>query len=69
MAKPPYELHELGRGGFATVHRATSKFTGEEVALKQHRSDVSDARECLIREISVQREYLHQNVMPILDAS
>ncbi|MCI0343678.1 MAG: serine/threonine protein kinase, partial [Planctomycetales bacterium] len=66
-------LSELGRGGFATVHRARNLETGREVALKVLRSgDGGVSAEDLgrfRREIEAARALDHPGIVHVLDAS
>jgi len=60
----------LGRGGQAEVFRARDKQTGEYIALKRIISRYNtNAIARMRREITVQTEICHPNVMPILDSS
>jgi serine/threonine protein kinase len=66
----PYRrLRRVGRGGFADVFEAERRDqSGDRVALKVPRN-VPLAAERLAREINVQSNLVHRNVMPILDAA
>jgi len=64
------EPNPIGIGGQADVFKATEKKTGEIVALKRIRSNHDkDAIARMKREIKVQTEVLHPNIMPILEHS
>lgn len=56
----------LGEGGFARVHRAQDRQTGDVVALKVPRREPA-ARDRLRREIQVQTAFVHPNVMPVVE--
>lgn len=64
----PYKLERkpLARGGHAEVYRATHRQTNVQVALKRPISSGEDALARLRREVDIQTELHHPNVMPIL---
>lgn len=66
-----YELHEeIGRGGFATIFRATHKQLETEAAVKvlnAERMADSHARERLDREAKIAAGLKHANIVNILD--
>lgn len=68
-----YELHEeLGRGGMATVYRATDLRLHREVALKllhTHIADQADSRARFIREARAGARLRHPNILHIYDFS
>lgn len=68
-----YELHEeLGRGGMATVYRATDLRLHREVALKllhAHIADQPDSRARFIREARAGARLRHPNILHIYDFS
>ncbi|WP_422773664.1 protein kinase domain-containing protein [Plantactinospora sp. WMMC1484] len=57
----------IGQGGFAVVRKAKRKSDGEIVAFKQPLND-EIARQRIRREIDVQTQLAHPNIMPILHA-
>ena len=67
--KTKYRLEPkpLGRGGQAEVFRAENRLTGDVVALKRRLGGSAVAVDRLRREIDVQANLQHQNVMPVLD--
>jgi len=68
--KDLYNLHEvLGVGCFGKVQRATSKETGEEVAVKRIKKKKIDRvnRALLENEIRILREIKHHSVVGLLD--
>src|SRR5690625_46733 len=68
-----YELHEeLGRGGMATVYRATDLRLEREVALKllhTHIADQPESRSRFIREARAAARLRHPNILHIYDFS
>jgi len=66
-----YELHEeIGRGGFATVYRATHKLLETEAAVKvlnTDRMEDSQSRQRLEREAKIAAGLEHPNIVKILD--
>lgn len=68
-----YELHEeLGRGGMATVYRATDLRLQREVALKllhAHIADQPESRSRFIREARAAARLHHPNILHIYDFS
>lgn len=69
-ADQPYRLlTAIGRGGYAEVWKAEHRERpGEFVAVKRPLL-VPFARQRMAREIEVQRQFSHPNVMPIVDAA
>ena len=65
-----YEIEGLaGRGGMGTVYRAFDPSSNRHVALKVLRRDATDLdRVRFEREIAVQANIRHPNIMPIFDA-
>ena len=65
----PYKLdpRPLGQGGYATVHRGIHRETGEEVAVKRPLRGDDHAQDRFRREVELQAQLDHPNVMPILD--
>jgi len=63
-----YEVGEvIGRGHFATVHRAKHRVTGEEVAIKAIQKTKSDSS-AIRREIEILRQVgSHKNIVNLLD--
>jgi serine/threonine protein kinase len=70
LAQNPYRLlRAVGRGGFAEVFEAERRDqSGGRVALKRP-LDVPLAAERMVREIEVQSQLVHRNIMPIQDAA
>jgi len=66
-----YELHEeIGRGGFATIYRATHKLLETEAAVKvlnPERLDDLQARERLEREAKIAAGLKHPHIVSIFD--
>jgi len=60
------EARPLGRGGQAEVFKARDRQTGEHVALKRILSDDADALARMRREIEVQTDLRHQNIVPVI---
>ncbi len=62
-------VDEIGRGGAATVFRATDRVTGREVALKifHPRGNVTERRARLVEEAKVAGRFDHPHIVPILD--
>ena len=67
--KTKYRLEPkpLGRGGQAEVFRVQNRLTGDVVALKRRLGVSAVAVDRLRREIDVQANLQHLNVMPVLD--
>ncbi|MDB4981357.1 MAG: hypothetical protein JWM82_2109, partial [Myxococcales bacterium] len=62
------DAYPIGSGGFADVHLAKHKPSGQRVAFKKLRDGVRHAKERFEREIAVMRRLSHPNVMSLLDA-
>ena len=56
----------IGRGSYADVYYATSRDSGQEVALKRALNG-QQAKARIKREIAAQKELAHPNIMPIWD--
>ncbi len=66
-----YELHEpIGRGGAATVFRATDRDSGTVVAIKVLRPELATlvGPERFLQEIGIVRVLRHPNIVPLLDS-
>ncbi|MGE0192034.1 MAG: bifunctional serine/threonine-protein kinase/formylglycine-generating enzyme family protein [Planctomycetota bacterium] len=60
--------HAIAEGGTSVVYRAFDPTTNRTVALKVLKTGLSDAmRERFLREIEVQANIRHQNIMPVFD--
>src|SRR4051812_29745211 len=57
----------LGSGGQAQIFRAENRLTGDFVALKRRSGRSAIAADRLRREVDIQANLQHHNVMPILD--
>ncbi len=60
---------EIGRGGFSIVYEATSKETGEQVAVKVIDKNKQDDEQIVLlqREISIMRKLDHPNIVKLYD--
>ncbi|XP_064421554.1 inhibitor of nuclear factor kappa-B kinase subunit beta [Latimeria chalumnae] len=69
MTCGPWEMKErLGTGGFGNVMRWTNKETGEQIAIKQCRQELSSRnRERWCLEIQIMKKLNHQNVVAARD--
>ena len=69
--KNPYRLDSvpIGEGGYARVYRGVHRETGEVAAVKKVRQGDGTGQRRFEREVEIQKQLDHPNVMPILDYS
>jgi len=63
-------LEEIGKGGMGTVYRGIDRQTGNRVAIKHLRADITDSQkvERFKREGEILRRLNHPNIVQLLDA-
>jgi serine/threonine protein kinase len=60
-------MRELGEGGFSFVYLARDKKTNRLFAVKQLRAQTKEQSRSIRREIRVQQELSHPNLLPLID--